>query len=208
MSVTIRKCKNADGIGSLRLDIYQNGKRWVETMQNLKLAKASNLVDRENNKKRLQQAGAITVARAVELEANNYSMITDAGKNTVVTPWMQNSADVYTKKDKRNVQGALNRFSDFLVSNKKQGLTFGNIDALLIEDFIEYLEQKSKGEGASSNYTRFKKMIKQAYRKRMLKKNVLDLVERKIKGKAKKKATLTLDELKKLAATPDRKQRN
>jgi hypothetical protein len=72
----------------------------------------------------------------------------------------------------------------------------------LIEDFIDYLENKSTGEGAASYYNRFKKMIKQAYRKRLMKDNVLDFVERKVSGKAKKKDILTLDELKILAATP------
>jgi integrase len=44
-------------------------------------------------------------------------------------------------------------------------------------------------------------MIKQAYRKKLMKDNVLDFVERKVKGKAKKKDVLTLDELKTLGAT-------
>jgi integrase/recombinase XerD len=96
----------------------------------------------------------------------------------------------------------LNRFIAFLNEDKKTGLTFGNLNALIIEDFIEFLEANSAGEGASSYYSRFKKMIKQAYRKKFMKDNVLDFVERKVKGKAKRKDTLTLDELKVLAATP------
>jgi integrase/recombinase XerD len=202
MSVTLRKRKNADGTTTLRLDIYHNGQRTVETLKHLKLAKPSNLLDREQNKKRMQQAEEIAVTRAAELEANNYSMVTDAGKKTIVTIWMQNYVDSYTKKDKRNMQGALNRFSAFLGEEKKTGLTFGNLNALLIEDFIEFLEANSTGEGALSYYSRFKKMVKQAYRKKLMKDNVLDFVERKVKGKAKRKDTLTLDELKILAATP------
>jgi integrase len=115
---------------------------------------------------------------------------------------MQSYVNGYEKKDKRNMQGALNRFSDYLMEIKKQGLTFGNLNALIIEGFIDYLESKSTGEGASSYYNRFKKMIKQAYRKRMMKENVLDFVERKVRGKAKKKDILTLAELRVLAATP------
>ncbi len=90
----------------------------------------------------------------------------------------------------------LNRFTAFLAQDKKTGLTFGNLNALVIEDFIEFLEANSTGEGASSYYARFKKMIKQAYRKKLLKDNVLEAVERKVKGKAKRKDILTLDELK------------
>ena len=202
MSVVLRKRKNADGSTTLRLDIYHNGQRTIETLKHLKLAKPSNLLDREQNKKRMQQADEIAVTRAAELEANNYSMVTDAGKKTIITVWMQNYVDNYTKKDKRNMQGALNRFTAFLSEIKKTGLTFGNVNALIIEDFIDFLEANSTGEGAASYYNRFKKMIKQAFRKKLMKDNVLDFVERKVKGKAKKKDILTLGELKTLGATP------
>lgn len=202
MSVVLRKRKNADGTTSLRLDIYRNGQRTIETLKSLQLAKPSNLGDRESNKVLLQQAEAIRVTRAAELEANNYNMVTDTGKKTIITVWMQAFVDTYTKKDKRNMQGALNRFAEYLKEIGKTGLTFGGINALLIEDFIEFLEINSTGEGAASYYNRFKKMIKQAYRKKLMKDNVLDFVERKVRGKAKKKDTLTMDELKALAATP------
>lgn len=202
MSVVLRKRKNADGTTSLRLDIYNNGQRTVETLKHLKLAKPSNLIDREQNIQRMRQAEQIAVARAAELSAKDYNMVTDAGKKTIISVWMQSYVDTYTKKDKRNMQGAVTRFSNFLQEQKKNGLTFGNINELIIEDFIEYLENKSSGEGASSYYNRFKKMIKQAFRRRLMQENVLELVERKITGKAKKKDILTLSELKVLAATP------
>jgi integrase/recombinase XerD len=202
MSVTLRKRKNSDESTTLRLDIYHNGRRWVETLKHLKIVKAANAADRESNKQNLQQANAIKIARANELESNGYNVTSEAGKKTIVTVWMQSYIDVYTKKDKRNMQGALNRFNAFLLETKTNTLTFGNLSALLIEDFIDYLECNSTGEGASSYYNRFKKMVKQAYRKGLMKSNVLDFVERKVKGKAKKKDTLTLDELGTLAATP------
>ena len=202
MSVVLRKRKNADGTTSLRLDIYNDGKHKIETLKHLQLSKPSNILDREQNKQRMQQAEEIAVKRAAELEASNYGMVTDAGKKTIITSWMQTYVDSYTKKDKRMMQGALNRFAAFLNEVNKTGLTFGNLNALLIEDFIEFLEANSTGEGASSYYSRFKKMVKQAYRKDLMKKNVLDFVERKVKGKAKRKDILTLDELKILAATP------
>lgn len=202
MSVQLRKRKNADGSVSLRLDIYNNGQRIIETLKHLKLKKVSNVADREINKQYLQQAEAIRVTRAAELEANSYNMTSDAGKKTVVTVWMQSYIDGYTKKDKRNLQGALNRFKDYLIEIKKQGLVFGALTSLHIEDFIDFLEANSTGEGAISYYSRFKKMIKQAYRQRLLKDNVLDFVKRKVKGKAKKKDILTLAELKILSGTP------
>jgi integrase len=202
MSVKLRKRKNADGTTSLRLDIFRNGERKIETLKHLQLSKSSTLLDREQNKKRMQQAEEIAVARASQLEANNYNMVTDAGKKTIVAEWMQCYVDGYLKKDKRNMQGSLNRFIVFLKEDKSSDLKFGDLTALIIEDFIQYLENNSTGEGASSYYSRFKKMVKHAYRKRLMKENVLDFVERKVKGKAKKKDTLSQDEIKILAVTP------
>ncbi len=150
----------------------------------------------------MQQAEVIRQARAVELEANNYNIESDAGKKTVVITWLQSYIDGYTKKDKRTMQGARNHFATYLVKTKSVNLTFDMLTALIIEDFIDYLESISTGEGASSYYSRFKKMIKHAFRKRLLRENVLDYVERKVRGKAKKKDTLTIPELKILNATP------
>lgn len=202
MSVKLRKRKNTDGTTTLMLDIYHNGKRSYEFLKQLKLAKPSNAIDRENNKERIRQAEAIAVARAAELQANDYNMVTNVGKKTIVTEWMQSYVDNYTKKDKRNVQGALNRFKDFLNEKRKPKLTFGGLTPLIIEAFIDYLESKSTGEGAVSYYKRFKKMIRHAYRQKLMKENVLDFVQSNAHGKAKRRDILTIDELKALASTP------
>jgi len=202
MSVKLRKRKNSDGTTSLRLDIYNDGERRIETLKHLQLKKPSTILDRENNKKKLQQAEEIAIARASELQAQDYSMVSEAGKKTIVVDWMQNYVNGYKKKDVRNMQGVLNRFKTFLNEENKTGLTFGNLVPLLIEDFIDYLDSISTGEGAKSFYSRFKKMVKQAYRKNLIKINPIDHVEKKLKGNAKKKDILTLPELKILAATP------
>lgn len=119
MSVTLRKRKNADGSYSLRLDIYHNGQRYYELLKNLKLAKPSNIFDRENNKELLKQAESIRVARAAELDANGYNLVSDAGKKTSVILWMESYIKTYTKKDIRTVEEVLNRFKDFLSDKKK-----------------------------------------------------------------------------------------
>lgn len=200
MSVTLRKRKNLDGSTTLLLDIYHNGTRSYEFLKNLKLIKAANLVDRQTNKDNLDLAQKIAVKRAQELSANDYSMITDTGKKTIVTVWMQTYVDNYKKKDKRNMQGALNRFKNFLIEDKKQGLTFGQLTELVVSDFQDYLRQHSKGEGASSYFNRFKKMVKHAYKQNLLQKNPAADVKT-LQANAKKKDTLTMDEIRKLSQT-------
>lgn len=201
MSVTLRRRKNPNGTVTLRLDIYHNGARWVETLKNLKLDKPTTPLNREYNKERLRQGEAIAIARAAELEAGGYGVVSNAEKNTLLIEWMQAYVSAYQKKDKRNMQGALNRFKDYLNDTKKHRVTFANINPLLIENFIDYLEQRSTGEGASSYYNRFKKMIKQSYRQGLMRENPLEKVEKKAHGHAKKKDILTLEEIKILAAT-------
>jgi len=201
MSVILRKRKNSDGSTSLLLDIYDRGVRRYEFLKHLKLSKPSNEMDRQKNKENFQLAKKIEVKRAQELSANDYSMITETGKNTIVTEWMQVFIDNYKKKDKRNLQGALNRFKKFLIEEKKHGLTFGHLSELIIADYQDYLRGLSVGEGAASYFARFKKMVKQAYRQKLLSNNPAADVKTKA-GKARKKDILSLQEIQKLAETP------
>lgn len=200
MSVTLRKRKNADESTSLLLDIYHNGTRRYEFLKELKLTKPANHLERQVNKENLELATKIAVKRAQELSATDYAIVTDAGKKTDMVVWMQSFVDNYKKKDKRNMQGVLNRFKTFLIEDKKQGLPFGRLSELLISDFQDYLRQHSTGEGASSYFSRFKKMIKHAYRQKLLTTNPADDVKT-IRGNAKKKDTLTMAEITALANT-------
>ncbi len=202
MSVTLRKRKNADGSISLRLDIYKDGVHTIETLKHLKLSKGNTIVERTRNKENLSLAEEICHQRGIELEANNYNIETDIGKRTIVLDWMDKYIVKYDKEDKRNVEGAKNRFKSFLGERKLANLTFGQLTPLLIEEFVNYLESKSVGEGAKSYYARFKKMIIYAYKSKIIKENILDFVEKRPKGKAKEKDTLTIEELLLCLQTP------
>lgn len=201
MSVKLRKRNNPNGTTSLRLDIYHNQRRWYETLKHLKLDKPTTPLIRAQNKDKLRQAQAIAVARAAELEAGNYGLSSEQSKKVEVLPWMRAYIKTYKKKDKRNIRAVTNHWETYLSSKRKTDITFSNLDVLLIEGFVEYLNDYCTGEGASSYYRRFRKMIRHAYRKRLMKDNLLDFVETKAKGKAQKKDVLTIDEIKLLAST-------
>jgi site-specific recombinase XerD len=200
MSVKLRKRKNSDGTTTLYLDIYFNGERKYEFLKHLKLSKGTNPADKQTNKDNTELAKKIAINRAQQLSANDYNMVTDIGKKTIVAEWMQNFIDKYQKKDKRNLQGALNRFTDFLKIDGKTGVTFGSINEVLIERYQDYLRQHSKGEGASSYFTRFKKMMKQAKKEKLMLENPAEDVKTK-QGKARQKDILTLEEIKTLFNT-------
>jgi len=199
MSVTLRKKKNSSGSTSLYLDIYHNGKRDYEFLA-LKLCKPVTTGDRETNRETLELAKKIANKREQEIGASDYNIVTDIGKNTSVAAWMQAYIDRYKKKDKRNLQGALNRFTEFLKEEKAQGMTFSQITETAIADYQDFLKQHHQGEGASSYFNRFKKMMKQAKKDKLLTYNPAQDVKTK-SGKPKKRDTLTLEEIQKLAKT-------
>jgi site-specific recombinase XerD len=200
MSVKLRKRKNQDGTTSLLLDIYHNGERRYQFLKHLRLTKGTSIADRQKNKENFELAQKIATKQAQELAAGEYNIVTETGKKTLVTEWMQAYIDKYKKKDVRNMQGALNRFKSFLTDSKIYALSFGRINDVIISDFQEYLRERSTGEGASSYFARFKKMMKQAYRQKLMDRNPAADVPT-IQGKAKRKDTLTIEEIQILAAT-------
>ena len=56
MGIKLREKENNDGTISLYLDIYHNSKRKYEFLQQLKLIKKPNTVQREQNKKNKELA--------------------------------------------------------------------------------------------------------------------------------------------------------
>lgn len=202
MGVTLRKRKNSDGSTTLRLDIYHQGQRWVETLNNLKLCKPITPLDREENKNKVRLAEAIAIKKANDIINGDFEMNDNKSKSTYVLDWIDSYLQKYTKKDKRNMEGVVGRFKSFLIDRDIKRLVFSNLTPLILEDFIDYLEERSVGEGAVSYYKRFKKMLSYAYRSKVISSNIVDFVSKKPRGKARKKDFLTLDEIKILSQTP------
>jgi len=190
--VTLRKRKNKDGSTSLRLDIYYDGIRRVETLK-LKLIVPRTAQDREYNRRALRDAQSIAMQRAREIESGHYNL----SSNPVVADWMQSYIDSYTKKDKRNMQGALNKFIE---CNGR--ITFNSLNPAAIDKYIDHLESNQAGEGAKSYFCRFNKMVKHAYKLGIIRVNPILLTDKRVRGRASKRDILTLDEVRKLKSTP------
>jgi integrase len=203
MSVKLRQKQNKDGTTSLLLDIYHSGKRTYQFLPELKLMKPRNKADQKtikDNRGKLELAERIAQKKSLELAASDYDMTTDIGKKTIVTEWMQSYVDRYTKKDVRNMQGALNRFKAFLKDDGKAGLTFGRLTKVIVYDFQDYLLARSQGEGARSYFTRFKKMVARAKSENLIAVNPALEVRMK-KSQARKKDFLTIEEIQAIANT-------
>ena len=200
MSVTLRRKENSDGSISQYLDVYGNGKRHKEYLKECKLTKASTPADKENNKSKVLLAKKIAVQRAHELQASDYNIIAEHKSKVELLAYFENYITRYTKKDKRNVQGVTNAFKEFMKLEGIKSLTLKGLTEATVTDFAEYLQDKSSGEGAASYFARFKKVLRQAVREKVLIASPADDVTIK-RDESIKKNILTLDEIKKLAAT-------
>lgn len=185
MSVFIRTREKRNGEKTLRLEIYHNGKRFYRPLKHLVLLKDSNPKNREHNKRTKEQAERIRIQYTAKLEANDYEVPYELGRKAFVIEWFQAFINNYQKTDKRNLQGALNKFKKFLELRKSKDLTFAELNTQIIEDFMEYLENTGSGEGPSSYYNRFKKVIQQAIRQKLLNENIFTYVKKKSEAKQK-----------------------
>jgi site-specific recombinase XerD len=114
--------------------------------------------------------------------------------------------DSYTKKDIRMVDMALKRFKDFLKDTPEYNKYMKSIrPEMLNKDmmiaFTEYLQSRSKGEGAKSIYQRFKKVINYAVEHDIIAKNPCYKVTIKTDEQILKKDVLSLEEIQQLINT-------
>ena len=123
----------------------------------------------------------------------------------------QEYIDGYTKKDVRMVKIALQRFKDFLRDTPEYSKFVSMIkpeyiDKNMMVAFTEYLQSRSRGEGAKSIYKRFKKFINYLIDEEVIIKNPCHNVVIKTDENILRKDVLSLDEIEQLIATTYEKQ--
>lgn len=105
------------------------------------------------------------------------NMLLYSGKKVIVKDWIEDYIDKYSKPDVRHLIVVRKKFIEF---TNNSSLTFDKIDAVFIKVFIEYLQAESVGGSAASFFARFKKMMKYAHRKKMIKYNVTENFPEKV----------------------------
>lgn len=159
--------------------LYQRGKmagkpkfivRHIRNKENLNLyltANPKNPFERSQNKEVLQLAKKIRFEREQELleKKEGYRLKRDCQIDFL--QFFQSYIDNYTKKDVRMLKMALRRFNDFLKETPEytrfsKGIKPEQMDKDMMVTFTEYLQSKSRGEGAKSIFQRFKKVVKYA----------------------------------------------
>lgn len=199
MSVSLRKKPN-NGTISLYLDIYHNGKRYKEYLKECKQIKVVAPSDRAENRERMKLAKDICVRRALQLQSNDEGIIPNHNKKVELKAYFENYLENYTKKDKRNVQGAYNKFLEFAKEEKLVITSLRQLTENNVQDFADYLKHNCTGEGAHSYFARFKKVLRQAVKDKILLQSPANDVSIE-REESFTKDILTINEIQTLAST-------
>lgn len=170
------------------------------------LANPRTPIERKQNKETYELARKIRFEREQEMKEslNGYRLKKDKSINFLT--YFQAYIDSYTKKDIRMVQIALQRFKDFLSKTKEYSkftlsIKSEQLTKDMMLDFVEYLQNKSTGEGAKSIYQRFKKVIKYAIEHDVMIKNPCTGVICKVDDQILRKDILSFEEIQALINT-------
>ena len=168
-------------------------------------------LERQQNKEVLELAKKIRFEKGQQLleDIEGYRLKKDRQINFL--DYFQAYIDKYTKKDIRMIGIALQRFKDFLIDTPEYAkyakcIKPEQITKDMVIDFTEYLQSRSKGEGAKSIYQRFKKVINYAIEHDIIRKNPCTGVTIKIDDQILRKEVLSLDEVQKLISTHHEKE--
>lgn len=174
-NIVLREKELALGNISLYLDIYRDGQRFYEFLKLYINPKARNPIDKEQNRTNYELANRIRTDRENELNNLAFDYIPPTKRKVLFFEFAQSYLDSYTKKDKAMINGAIEDFRRFLTEDypgiKPETLKISQIDRLMVVNFIDFLQDNHKGEGANSYYSRFKKILNHAVAKNIISKS-------------------------------------
>ena len=163
-------------------------------------------VERQQNKSTYELARKIRFEREQEFKEsiNGYRLKKD--RNINFLDYFQTYNDSYTKKDYRMMVLTLNRFKDFLRDTEEYNkyvlsIRPEQITKDLVSDFVDYIQGRSKGEGAMNIFQKFKKVIKYALDHDVILKNPCTGIVCKVDKQILRKEVLSMDEIQTLIKT-------
>jgi len=205
-NVILRERELSSGNITLYLDIYRDGKRTYEYLRLYINPKARTPLERQQKKETYELAENIRTQRESDLNHKAHGQISPAKKKVSYLDFVENYLKEYQKKDIRMLKLANNRFKKFLVEIlpkvKIATLKINEIEKPMMEKYVDYLTENSKGEGAHSCFQRFKKILKNAVENELIDKSPADGVTCEIDKENVLKDILSNDEIVLLAKTP------
>ena len=197
--VKLRERKTSDETSTLHLDYSINGKRNREPL-NLKIYdNPKTIFERQHNKETLTKASLIRNEREKQFFSDEIDEALDRKKrsNSDFYDYVKTYLSNYTKKDKRTMLGVFNAFVEFA----PPPLSGKEVNESMCLKFRDYLSENFSGETPSSYFSRFKKLVKQAYRDKYLKINPVEDIQNFKGDDSIKKDVFTIEELRALKNT-------
>lgn len=163
-------------------------------------------LERQQNKETIELAKKIRYERGQQLLEQGEGYRLKKNRQINYLDYFQSYLDKYTKKDVRMIKIALERFKDFLrdtpeFSHYQDYIKPDQITKDMVIAFTEYLQSRSRGEGAHAIYARFKKVVAYAVEHDVMTKNPCNGITIKYDGQVLKKDVLSTDEIQLLAST-------
>jgi len=196
--VTLRSREGVKG-KSLYLDYTINGERQYEFLRGLEL-KAKN--DKQKNKLNLETAIGICQKTDIRIQSEEYDFVPAFTSKVDFMMYFEKYIEEYKRRDKRMFISSKNQFENFL---KEQGIAIlqgSNVTEKLIFRFADYLQSNSSlhGETPHSYFKRFKKVLKQAHKEKIIRTDVGHSISMKVNDSV-TKDVLSMEEISKLAHT-------
>ncbi len=217
--VRIRFKELNNGNKSIYLDVYQNGKRSYEFLK-LYIVPEKTATAKMQNEQVLAAANAIKSQRIIEISNNAAGIRVDTGKaKMLLNDWFAIYLEQERKKYTRGTVQSVKIVSK-IIAEFGGNIPMRNIDRNYCIDFLEYLrnlkKRNSKGELSEKSLSPFTvnhyfevltAALNAAVRNGVIPNNPIKLLERGEKSKRPESSRtfLTIEEVKKLIATPARR---
>lgn len=168
------------------------------------LANPRTPIERQTNRETYELARKIRFEREQEFKENMLGYRLRKERTINFLDYFQAYNDRYTKKDVRMMKGVLVRFIDFLKIEYPQYSTYLKPEQItkdMVSLFVEYLQSRSKGEGALDYYSKFKKVVNYAVDNDVIARNPCKGIVCKCDKQVLRKDVLSLDEMQALIST-------
>ncbi len=208
----------SDGRESLFLDYYLGYKMVYDEGKDKEVAKKERKreslklylwqaprtpIERQQNRETLEFAKEIRYEREQELKEGKLGYRLKV-KDINFFDFLRSYYDNYTKGDIRMIKAAQKRFTDFIALDYpacRNNISPNKITPEMMGHFVEYLKSTSKGEGAVTHWNRWKKIIKEAVKREILRKNPCEGIICRGDETALKKDILSQEEMEMLINT-------
>ena len=195
--VKLREDDRPEKTIKLYLDYSLNAKRHREFIDCFLFKKPKNAIERLHNKETLQKAELIRAKRENQYFSDEIDEVIEYKKarKSDFLDYFQTYLNEYDKKDLRVMRAVFHLFKQYAPSP----LPADTLTEKLCNNFLNYLHQELSGESPGSYFARFKKVVKQAHKDKILKINPTAEIRVEKANNAVQKDILTIEELQRLA---------